>query len=43
MVQFYENMYNVDDLFVGYDMQYREYILHKFANMIGILDQLKVY
>ena len=43
MVQFYENMYNVDDLFVGYDMKYREYILHKFANMIGILDQLKVY
>ena len=43
MVEFFNQMYNVDEIFIGYDMEYREYILHKFANMITILDQLKVY
>ena len=43
MAEFYNDMYNHDELFQGYDMQYREYILHKFANMIPILDQIKTY
>lgn len=43
MGKFYDDMYNTDEIYIGYDMQYREYILHKFANMIPILDQLKQY
>ena len=43
MAKFYDNMYNVEDIWIGYDMKYREYILHKFASMLSILDQLKVY
>lgn len=43
MAEFYEKMYNVDEIFIGYPLSYREEILHEFANMIPILDQLKVY
>lgn len=43
MGKFYDNMYNVEHLFDGYEKGYKEYILNKFAGLIPVLDQLKVY